>query len=96
MVFLCGTELVFDDEARDWQHDWSQDANKVCQHITELREQIGQMESIENVAAKALDNVSTLRVALAFARSVLKGGEPWTGTCDRIIDGALTSTKPTV
>jgi hypothetical protein len=30
-----------------------------------------------------------LRAALAFARSVIKCGEPWTATCEREIDGAL-------
>ena len=30
-----------------------------------------------------------LREALAFARSVIKSGEPWTPTCEEVIGGAL-------
>lgn len=33
--------------------------------------------------------VRRLREALAFARSVIKSGEPWTPACAAIIDGAL-------
>jgi hypothetical protein len=31
--------------------------------------------------------------ALAFARSVIKCGEPWTETCHEVIDGALDQAK---
>jgi hypothetical protein len=33
--------------------------------------------------------IARLRGALAFARSVIKSGEPWSTTCDQVIDGAL-------
>lgn len=39
------------------------------------------------------DEVERLRAALAFARSVIKSGEPWTETCERVIDGALNSVR---
>ena len=91
MVFLCGTELLMDDRDDSWAHDWSESANIVCRYLSELREQVEQMEQ---AAAGALDDVRQLRVALAFARSVIKGGESWSGTCDEVIDGALTATKP--
>ena len=32
-----------------------------------------------------------LREALAFASSVIKSGEPWTRTCERVIGGILSN-----
>jgi len=39
--------------------------------------------------ADAPDATAQLHEALAFAASVIKSGEPWTDTCERIIGGAL-------
>lgn len=38
-----------------------------------------------------LDSNEKLAVALAFARSVIMCGEPWTDACEEIIGGALRS-----
>jgi hypothetical protein len=35
-----------------------------------------------------------LREALGFAASVIKSGEPWTETCERVIGGALAPFDP--
>jgi hypothetical protein len=35
------------------------------------------------------EEIARLREALAFARSVIKSGESWTDTCERVIGGAL-------
>lgn len=41
----------------------------------------------------ARDEAAELRAALAFAQSVIKGGESWSPTCDEIIGGALAATE---
>jgi len=38
----------------------------------------------------AEEQLAVYRRALAFARSVIKSGEPWTETCENIIGGLLT------
>lgn len=89
MVFLCGTELVLDNRDDAWEHDWSQDANAVCEHIGQLRDQIGQLEAMEPVMGQ-------LRTALSFAASAIRGGEPWTPMCDEMIGGALKASESMV
>lgn len=39
------------------------------------------------------DPTAELVKALAFAASVIKGGEPWTDTCEQVIGGALAKWK---
>ena len=48
------------------------------------------VERLRSLAARDAKEIARLRQALAFARSVIKSGEPWTPECERIIDGALT------
>jgi hypothetical protein len=47
------------------------------------------IERLERKAARDAAEISRLRQALAFARSVMLSGEPWTSECERIIGGAL-------
>jgi DNA replication initiation complex subunit (GINS family) len=42
----------------------------------------------ESLAMFAEEN-RKMRTALAFARSCIKSGEPWTDTCEDVIGGAL-------
>ena len=36
-----------------------------------------------------LDRITDLLDALGFAQAVIRSGEPWTDTCERVIGGAL-------
>ena len=47
------------------------------------------VERLRSLAARDAKEIARLREALAFARSVILSGEPWTPECDRIIGGAL-------
>lgn len=61
--------------------------------LDSLLEENARLEAAINVLAKRqaeiINERDRLRRALAFARSVIKSGEPWTATCEREIDGAL-------
>jgi hypothetical protein len=46
-------------------------------------------EAAEDARLEARSRAAELGNALAFARSVIKSGEPWTSTCEVLIDGAL-------
>ena len=45
-------------------------------------------------AEQAQVQVRELREALAFARSAIKCGEPWTDRCEEVINGAIDKTAP--
>jgi hypothetical protein len=47
------------------------------------------VEIRETLIAYQGRRIRRLMEALAFARSVIKSGEPWTDECERIIGGAL-------
>lgn len=47
------------------------------------------VERLRALAVRDAKELARLREALAFARSVIKSGEPWTPECERLIDGAL-------
>lgn len=59
--------------------------------IAQQTRDAAQAQSNKDLFAKreAEEQVKKLRHALAFARSVIKSGEPWTQTCEEIIGGAL-------
>lgn len=50
------------------------------------------VERLRRLAARDAKEIARLREALAFARGVIKSGEPWSPECERVIDGALHAT----
>jgi chromosome segregation ATPase len=48
-----------------------------------------EVERVREERADVLVKLITAEEALAFAACVIKSGEPWTDTCERVIGGAL-------